>query len=312
MATEAPGVNSDEETSGQAGEAGTEETPQGDNGEAGGSIEAAAGGTREDQATFLENVTEEELAEIKASPTLSKAYNLMLKDYRGKTTGISEEKKRLQAERDAEAEESRQARTLLDALRSSPNEVIRALAARRGMTVAEVKQEVREAEDDKELVELFGDNWKEVAPTFNTAIEKRVKAITDPIIQRVTESAIKEQRREIANDIREFDAELKKIGEGITPEIEKEMDKIAKQLDPAEGVSNKDFLRYIYGIATGGKTKATVTKEVTKRMQDSIDGLEPKSVAAGGHDTGPVITEGMNLRDSLRAVREWDRTKGRR
>jgi hypothetical protein len=310
-AAPAPESTSLRDSLGEAREELSRETDTGaGTGGGGGEGGAPAGGaapTKAEIETFIENATAEELEQIKGHPVLSKVYNSMLRDYKGKTTKLSEERRTLEAQ----AEEQKQAKDLFDAMRDNPELVIRAIAERRGMTVTEARKAAAAAETDAELVELFGDDATAIKPAFDKAINTRVEAHLKPIVDHMNAEAKAQLQREIGNDLVEFKNELKKSGDDLTDEVAAEMNALVKKIDPAEGVDNREYIRMLYKIATSGKTKATVTKEVTARMRQNARDLEPKDIPSGAATGDSGITKDMNLRAALRHVRETGQTKGR-
>ena len=105
------------------------------------------------------SATAEDLAAIEADPKLKMVRDSMVKDYKGKTAGVADEKRKLAEDRttyDQEKEEQHQAVVLFDALRDDPDGVIKQLAAKRNMTIAEVKKEIVAVETDQDVIELFG------------------------------------------------------------------------------------------------------------------------------------------------------------
>lgn len=266
----------------------------------------ASDGARSDAEELIENATAEELEQIKRDPVLSKIYKSMVRDYKTKTTGVSEKKRQIEAreaELTAKAAESAQAQQLFDAMRDNPDEVIKAIATRRGMTITEARKAAVEAETDEELVELFGADAPAIQPAFDKAINKRVQAQIKPIMDHLNSEARVQLQRTIATDLQEFQAELKAKGETVTPEIEAEMDRLTKEIDPGPNTSNRAYIRHLYRIATSEKSKSEVTKEVVNRMERAVRDKEPREVPSGGAASGSNITEGMSLRESLAVAR---------
>lgn len=265
-----------------------------------------------DVEDFIENATAEELELIKKDPVLAKAHKSMLRDYKGKTTDLSKQRDALAAEKaeiEAQREEAKDARELLDALRDNPEKLIKELAERRGMTVAEVKKEAAKVETDADLVALFGDDAATIQPTFDSAVNKRVQEAIRPVVGWIQQEAERQGRIKIATDIQSLQAELKEAGEEITPEIESEMQKLTKQLDPAidpetgKSITSKEYLRLLYRVATAGKSRAAVVKEVVDRQAKNLRDKEPAEIPSGGSSGGSAITDGMNLRESLKVAR---------
>lgn len=267
---------------------------------------------------LLDNATAEELAEIDKNPVLSKIRKSMTRNYKAKTTSVAERMRALE-EREAEAAESlkmhQQAVTLLDTLREHPAEMIKALATRHGLTIAEAKQEIKAAETDQELVELFGEQAAEVQPRLDKIINKRVEARLAPVLERLSQADQQQLSRDISTELKSFRNELIERGEDVTPEIEKEMlglmDEIEPAIDPTTGqyVSIGKYVRRLYAIATGQKTRSQVTKEVTERIQRNVREIEPRDLPTSGSGASSPITEKMSLRESLRAVRPQVRSE---
>lgn len=256
---------------------------------------------------FIENATAEELEAIKADPRLSKIYKSMLRDYKGKTTSVADRQRELEA-REAELreqeEETQQARELFDSIRDDPEKAIRDLAERRGMTVAAASKAVAAVETDQELIQLFGDDAAAVQPVFNSVVDKRVREALKPVVGWIQQEAERQGKAQVRTDIEAFRTELKEAGEDITPEIEAEMQELTKQIDPAPGLSHKDYIRLLYRAAAGAKSRQKVVKEVTDRQARALRERVPEEVPTGGVGPGTGITSDMNLRQALKVARK--------
>lgn len=255
-------------------------------------------GGRSEADDFIENATAEELELIKNDPVLSKVHRSMLRDYKGKTTQLSQQRRQFEAQQT----EYEQAKTLFDAIRDDPDGVISILAQRRGMTIAQATKEVAKVDD--ELTKLFGADAEQIRPTMETMIDKRAEAKVAPIIGAVKELVERQMKADIATDLKSFQNELKENGEEMTPEIEAEMVKLTDQLDPGPGISQAQYIRMLHRIATAGKNKAAVTREVTERMQKAARSRDVREVPSGGVSRSSGITDSMSLRESLRVARE--------
>ena len=256
------------------------------------------------------NATAEELAEIEASPVLKKVRGSMVKDYKGKTGSLADDRRKLVEDRatyDQEKEDQRQAVILFDALRDDPDGVIRKLAAKRNMTIAAVEKEIKEVQTDQDVIELFGDNADEAQPVFDRAVEKRATAVVDermkPVIEFMTRDAEAKAQAEIDLALRTFATERKEAGEEITEDIEKKMMDLTNQLDPAPNAPYKDYIYNIYKIAISGKSVEEITKEVTERMERAAKGGEPPEIPPGSGTREDELPDDMGLREALAVTR---------
>jgi hypothetical protein len=269
-----------------------------------------AGASAEEVKDFLENATAEEIAAIKADPVQLKLYNSMLRDYRAKTEALATRSRELEEKEESlsqEAEEFKNARMLFDAIRDNPDAMIRALAERRGITISQAATAVEEM--DEELTQMFGDDAPAVRPLFDKAVEKRAKAVVDsalgPVHEFINQVVIDNERREIGNDIREFVNDLKAAGESVTPEVEGEMVRLVGLYDQGDDLPTKDYLRGLYLMATAGRTKSQITKELVSRMEAAVKGREPSDVPTGGAVPGTAALDPkLNMRQSLAVARQ--------
>lgn len=305
MATEpTPGANADETaTSGQ--------------------VEGADAGISEGSPKdeLFENATAEDLAAIEADPRLKKVRDSMVRDYKAKTAKTAEERRQIEAQR----EEAQQAVRLFDAIKDDPQSAIRFLADRYKVPLAEARAAVEEIVDggaeqnDEEINAMFGDMAPQITPLFNAAVEKRARAIVreelGPVQQYLTEREQERLQGEIATSVGDLVTELQKQGEQLTPEMEKAMIALTNKIDIAVGpdgkptMSTREYVDMIYHLASRGKTREQVTKQVARDIHERVKKLEPSDLPTGGVGSGSAITEGMSLRDSLAAVRPSVRTE---
>lgn len=255
------------------------------------------------------SIPPEEMEVVHGNETMSKVHKNLLTDYKKKTTAVAERQRALDArEQELKAldEEGQNARTLWDAVRSDPKGAVRMLAAKYNMTVAEAKQAVAEAksEAEDELKALFGDDAEAVRPHFDKYVEKKMEQALKPMLAWMDSEVERQGKATIRAEIAGFQAELAESGEGeVTPEVEKEMQKLAEQIDPAPGLTTRQYLKFLWQLATAGATKAQVTKEVVQRINRAVRGKEPAEVPSGGSSPGTAITAGMSLREALRVAR---------
>lgn len=269
----------------------------------------AEGSSVEEVKEFLENATAEEIAAIKADPVQAKLYNSMLRDYRAKTEAIASRGRELDEKEETlrqQEEEQAAARKLFDAIRDNPDAMIRALAERRGITIKEAEEAVEAA--DEELTKLFGEDAPAVKPLFDKAVEKRAKTVVEealgPVNEFIQNSILEAERKEIGNDIKEFVTDLKASGESITPEVEKEMIRLVGLYDQSDDLPTKDYLRGLYAMASAGKTKSEVTREVVERMTKAVKDREPADVPTSGATSGTAALDPkLNFRQSLAVAR---------
>lgn len=324
MATQTPPSGAPDQTSlreavGQAREeinkeTATDSTPAGDGGAE--TTTPPTPTTAAEAQEFLENATAEEIEAIRADPRLNKVYNSLIRGFKEKTTEVAGQRKKLEDER-AEFEQSRtdhnRAVQLFDMLRDDPEGTIRAMAQRQGLTIQEAKQAVAAVETDAELVKLFGDDAEKIAPVLNSYIDKRSDARTREALKTVVgiveQIQEKEMQREVDTDLRQFASELKAAGEEMTPEIEKEMNRLMKQIDPAtdpetgKQITAVQFLHYLYRIASAGQSRAKVAKEVVTRMAKAVKETVPAEIPSTSAIPASSITPEMNLRQSISAAR---------
>jgi DNA-binding MarR family transcriptional regulator len=250
------------------------------------------------EETFIDNLTAEELAAIRADPAQNKAYNSMLRGYRDKTTKLAEK----QREIEAQAEEARQAQRLVDALNDNPEDTIRKLAERQGLTISQATAAIKKVETDEELVKLFGESAGEVQPIFDSVVDKRVQARLEPVAARLQQIEEAQQKRQIAADILEFQNELAEQGEEVTEDIEVKMQELTKVVDPGPETTTKQYVKILYDLATSGKTRKEIAKDVANRMTRAVRSRTPAELPTTGDTLGPAITDKMTLREALRAA----------
>jgi hypothetical protein len=124
-----------------------------------------------------------------------------------------------------------------------------------------------------------------------------------PVAARLQQIEEAQKKREISADIQEFQNELAERGEEVTPEIETKMREIAAKIDPGPETSVRDYIELLYTIATSGKTRKEVAREVATRMTRAVRGREPAELpTTGATGGGPEITDKMSLREALRAA----------
>jgi hypothetical protein len=309
--TPAPDSTSLSEALSQAREAEGTASATGGNGEAGSAVAAATPGKTPE--TFLENVTADELAEIEADPVRSKAHKLMLRDYKAKTTAVAQRQKEYddkEAALTAKGQEYDKAVRLYDAFKDDPQGALRAIAARYNVKLADPTPATPPG-PDPELVELFGDEAAAAQPHMQKLIDKRVEERLKPYEAQLQGISDREAKREVAGVLNDFASELKDKGEEITPEIDAEMDRMNKLIDPAPGTSTRQFVEFLYALATSGKSKTEITKAVVERMTKAANAADPRDLSTAHASSSPNITDDMSLRDSLRAVREHSQRSGR-
>jgi hypothetical protein len=266
--------------------------------------DAGEGGTAEEPFS----IPAEDLAQVTSHPTLSKVHKNLLTDYKKKTTAVSERQRALdEREQELKAldEEGKSARMLWDAMKENPEGMVKELATRYGLTLGEAKKAVKEAtEAEDELKALFGDDADAVRPHFDKYFEKKMELALKPFMAYVDSERERQGKTAIQDEIKAFQAELTQEGEGeVTPEVEKEMQKLAAQIDPAPGTTTRQYLRFLWQVANSGATKAQVTKEVVGRINKAVKGREPAEIPSGGSSAGSAVTAGMSLREALRVAR---------
>jgi len=269
-----------------------------------------AGAAEGEIADFIENATAEELEAIKADPRLSKVHASMLRDYKAKTTEVATRAKALEESEATVAQERdmlKNARALYDGIRDNPKGVIKAIAERNGLTLKEAEAVVDDI--DPELSEMFGDEAGAVKPLFDKAVEKRAKAVVDaalgPVLKHINDRAVETMKQDIASDLKAFGSELKEQNLPINKDIEVGMVKFSKQLEQAEGVSTREYVRMLYTLATANKSKSEVTREVSERMARAARGNAPRDIPTGAATSGTAALDPkLSFRDSLRVARE--------
>lgn len=230
----------------------------------------------------------EELAAVKADPTLGKLYKSLLRGSTQKYQEIAADRK------------------FLEAVREDPRGVIEMAAQQLGLQLVDPQTQQaatqQQAMVDTVMPRLEGLFGKEAAaalrPVFNDMISQAIKQEIQPLAAETQEfraHQINEQASSIANSFREkFD---------VTPDVEEQMMELTMSVQPSPNATPEQFLEFLHTVVTAKQAPAAAAKEMAKRVQKARNSAEPVRGAAPSKPASENrVKPGMSLDDAFNAA----------
>lgn len=245
----------------------------------------------------------EELAEIQANEKLLKTYKSMQRGLTKKTTSLSEKAKQLEARA-----------KVADWIESDPDKAVRALAAARGLTIAEAKQEIKDERKEQvadalesEWNKAFGEEGKAAAnilrPLFEKTAEKVLKQIIEaevaPLRQQTAELTQAATARGISAATQEFGARVTEEGGEWNEDVKLEMANLMDTIEPGENTPIDEYLSQLYKIVSYERGRKSAAKEQLKRIRAAKAETEPVSTVRPGKTSAQKITSDMSEKDAI-------------
>lgn len=268
---------------------------------------------KEDEEDNTLNLTAEDLAAINEDPRLLRAYKSMQRGLTKKATSLAEERKQLE-ERAA----------IASWVQNDPEGAVRAIAAARGIKLAEdatkqekadAKAEVADALED-EWVKAFGEEGKAAASILRPLIEKtadsmfqsRYKAEVEPLREQVEALNNAARERFTASTISEFSAKVVAEGGEWDQEISDKMAELVNRMEPKRdengniAVPMGDYLSDIYKIAAYDRSRDASAKEQLARIKRNKESVEPTTTVRPGKSEPTVIDGSMSEKEAVEAA----------
>lgn len=218
-----------------------------------------------------ELITKEDFESLKGDP--DKLLKHFHSAYTKKTQGLSEQRK------------------FFDNLKANPQGMIRALAERAGLKIAEAAKEKKPEvveEVRAELAELFGDD---AANKMIPAVQKVASKIIEETVGPLKETV---QAQVIAARAREADLVMDKIHETYPDydQHETAILELCNKYPPAAGVDAFEYMSNMYKLATYDKAEGSGARRAIDKMQKSVRSDKPNTHVPGNNvspsPTGPL------------------------
>jgi hypothetical protein len=224
----------------------------------------------------FDNLTAEELAEIKKNPGANKLRKALMRAYNDKTSKHS------------------QLVQLGVAYRNDPEGVLRAMAQSLGMTLSKEQQAAAAAAapvvDDpgKELEDLFGD---QIGPKVRAVFDKWAEARFGQKLEPIEKSIKQTERERFQATMAREEISFKSKHRDITPEIEKEIIDLGNsgKIVPGRGATPQDFLETLYEVVTARRGRQAAKKQTTvasaklaKKIEANRRDREPSGMSGRG------------------------------
>jgi hypothetical protein len=226
----------------------------------------------------FDNLTAEELAEIKKNPGANKLRKALMRAYNDKTSKHS------------------QLVQLGIAYRNDPEGVLRAMAQSLGMTLSKEQQAAAAAAaaapvvDDpgKELEDLFGD---QIGPKVRAVFDKWAEARFGQKLEPIEKSIKQTERERFQATMAREEVSFKSRHRDITPEIEKEIIDLGNsgKIVPGRGATPQDFLETLYEVVTARRSRQAAKKQTTvasaklaKKIEANRRDREPSGMSGRG------------------------------
>lgn len=257
--------------------------------------------TETEESDIFDQITPEELAEIKASPTMNKLRKALMRGYNEKTS------------------EHSQLVQLGTAYKQNPVGVLRAMADQLGMTltqaqaqqaVAAADQKPAEADPGKELEDLFGetvgpkvravfDKWAEAR--FGAKLTSEVAPLRDAVGRITNQGEIVRMQGE--------EQQFKSRHKDLTPSMEKEIVELGKSGKIVPGtMTPQEYLDTLYDIVTARNIRKqqstaarTASTKLAQRIATNQKDVEPtgQSGRGGKVQAASKVSNARNISQAL-------------
>jgi len=246
--------------------------------------------------------TAEELAAIEADPRLKKVYLSMRRGFTKKTTELAAVRKDYQ-----------QAHDVAEWIRSDPESAIRSIAAATGVSFAQAEKIAEQAVDADPIARAWdegvgADAAKILRPIIEQTIDARIAPRVKPL-EEATETATKAAiERGISASIREFGAEVTARGEEWDDELQRDMAKIATNVNPGPQTTFPEFMTAVYDAAVARRMRTKSARSNLDRLKRARTEAEPVNVSRPAPKSEERITSDMSDKDAVAiAVRQATR-----
>lgn len=292
--TEETGGTLLDEEEGEEDEEGEDETPDRTR------DEAVEGGETEDEeldaSDIFDQLTPDQLAEIKANPALNKLRKSLMRDYSTKTT------------------EHAQLVQLGNAYRQDPQGVLRAIAQQLGMQVTPAQQAAaqQQAESDpgKELEELFGEQiGPKVRAVFDKWAEARLGARLSTEVAPLRDALGRVVSQGEAVRMQGEEATFKARHKEITPQVEADIVALGNSGKIVPGnMSPQEYLDTLYDVVTARRSRQAskqqsgqASTKLAKKIEANRRDREPSGQTGRGGVVKPVskIGKARNISEAL-------------
>jgi hypothetical protein len=226
-------------------------------------------------------LTPQELAEIKASPAMSKLYKSLNKGYTQKYQQIAAD------------------RQFLEQVRANPKAVLLAAAQNMGLKVIDPEEAGTQAHTEavvdqtmESMVQLFG---PDLAPAVEPVMRRMIQQIVDSQVAPLRQTQEALQQQSYQKQAEAYAGTFRARHSDLTPEVEAKMLEIGKTIYPNEGITPDQYLETLYTIATASGQAQKVAKVAAERIKAAQSGAEPRRGAAPVKTGGKQITKDMSL-----------------
>jgi hypothetical protein len=255
----------------------------------------------DDDADFFEDLTPEQLAEVKENPKLNALRKQLMKGYEKKTTTHSNMVK------------------LGEAYKKNPLGVLKAIADQMGLDVvnrAEAKKEEPEGEKEPSKLEvaaqriekLFGDK---AGPEVREALKEFVSAANEealePVNKKLTKSDLEAEQARYLQEEADFRVRHAKQ---LTPEIEDAVVKLgeSKKIAPGEDMSAGEYLDMLLEITLARQGKQLVKeagRKAGEKLRKKIDRNKKNREPRGrGSKSGVRKVSRLEQPEKIRSISE--------
>lgn len=264
--------------------------------------------SEDDSEDIFDQVTPEQMAEIKSNPSLNKLRKALMRSYGAKTSAHS------------------QLVQIGQAYQKDPVGVLKAMAQQLGMevkepTLAEKAQAAASAPDpEKELEELFGEQiGPKVRAVFDRYVEAKYGKALAPVKQSLEIAETERKKAYLAS----VEQDWRERNKDLTPEIIKEVVDLgnSKKVVPGANMTPGEFLDTLTEIVmakrtrqTTKKTQVTASKVLAKKIEANRRDREPSGISGRGSNIKKVskIPQARNISEALDlAIAELEAEEGR-
>jgi len=243
----------------------------------------------------LLKLSPEELAAIKSNPATAKLYKSVMRSATQKWQEIAEHRK------------------LWEALQNDPENAIKALAAAKGLRIADEPQQQAQQQAASQAADDLESEWAQVvgaeaAALLRPLIEKTAlraaQGSLQPVQQATQALQLDAKARQAQAQIATFKANAQAKGWDITPEVEARMTTFGQQVFPSRQLETVEdgvkHLEMLYRLATADDADAKAEARVLARMKKAAQSAEPsRSVSSAGRGSTSRITDEMDLNAAL-------------
>lgn len=249
-----------------------------------------------DAADIFDQLTPDQLAEIKSNPALNKLRKSLMRDYSTKTT------------------EHAQLVQLGNAYRQDPQGVLRAIAQQLGMQVTPAQQiaaqQQAEADPGKELEELFGEQiGPKVRAVFDKWAEARLGARLSTEVAPLRDALGRVVSQGEAVRMQGEEATFKARHKEITPQVEADIVALGNSGKIVPGnMSPQEYLDTLYDVVTARRSRQAsrqqtgqASTKLARKIEANRRDREPSGQTGRGGVVKPVskIGKARNISEAL-------------